>query len=42
MADETASVKAFFKGENAKSIVVGAVVAIRNGLKRYVKNKITV
>lgn len=41
VADETAAAKAFFKGEQAKDIKVGAVVAIRNGVKKIIKGHIS-
>jgi len=41
VADETGSAKAFFKGDNAKLIQKGNVIAIRNGLKRFIKDKIS-
>ena len=41
LADETGSAKAFFKGENAALIQKGNVIAIRNGVKRYIKNFIS-
>ena len=40
VADESASVNTFFKGETAKLIKEGAVIAIRNGTVRFIKNKI--
>ena len=41
VADETGSAKAFFKGEAAELIKKGNVIAIRNGLKRFIKDKIS-
>lgn len=41
VADETASATAFFKGDNAKLIEKDNVIAIRNGLKRFIKNFIS-
>jgi hypothetical protein len=41
VGDETATSNAFFKGEVAKLVAVGNVLAIRNGLKRFVKNFIS-
>ena len=41
VADETGSAKAFFKGDAAKLIQNGNVIAIRNGLKRFIKDKIS-
>lgn len=41
LADETGSAKAFFKGENAQHIEKGNVVAIRNGVKRFIKDHIS-
>jgi ssDNA-binding replication factor A large subunit len=41
VADETGSAKAFFKGENAQHIEKGNVVAIRNGVKRFIKDHIS-
>lgn len=41
VGDETASANAFFKGENAKLIKEGAVIAIRNGKIRLVKGHIS-
>lgn len=41
VGDDTAVSKAFFKGENAKHIEKDKVVAIRNGVKRFVKNFIS-
>ena len=41
LADETGSAKAFFKGENTALIEKGNVIAIRNGVKRYVKDFIS-
>lgn len=41
LADETATAKGFFKGENAQFIEKDNVIAIRNGLKRYIKNFIS-
>ena len=41
LADETASAKAFFKGETAQNIQTGNVIAIRNGVKRFIKDHIS-
>lgn len=41
IADETASAKAFFKGEHANLIQKGNVIAIRNGLKKFIKDHIS-
>lgn len=41
IADETASANAFFKGETAELITEGAVLAIRNGTIKFIKNKIS-
>lgn len=41
VGDETGISKAFFKAENAAHIEKGAVIAIRNGLKKYIKNFIS-
>ena len=41
LADETGSAKAFFKGDVAQIIQKGNVIAIRNGLKRFIKDKIS-
>jgi len=41
LADETASSKAFFKGEHANLIQNGNVIAIRNGVKRFIKDHIS-
>ncbi len=41
VADETGSAKAFFKGEQAKGVKEGAVVAIRNGVKKIIKGHIS-
>jgi hypothetical protein len=41
VGDETGSAKAFFKGENAHIIEKDNVIAIRNGLKRFIKNFIS-
>lgn len=41
LADETGSAKAFFKGEAANLIEKDNVVAIRNGVKRFIKNHIS-
>ena len=41
VADETAAVSAFFKGETTKLIKKGAVIAIRNGKVRIIKNHIS-
>jgi ssDNA-binding replication factor A large subunit len=40
VADETGSVRAFFKGDNTNGIKVGATIAIRNGVKRIIKGRI--
>jgi ssDNA-binding replication factor A large subunit len=41
VADETGSANAFFKGESASLIKEGAVIAIRNGKIRLIKNHIS-
>lgn len=41
VADETGAAKAFFKGDNAKDIKKGAVIAIRNGVKKIIKGHIS-
>jgi hypothetical protein len=41
VGDETAIAKAFFKGDNAKLVEKGKVIAIRNGVKKYIKNFIS-
>lgn len=41
VGDETGVAKAFFKGENATLIAKDSVIAIRNGLKKYIKNFIS-
>jgi hypothetical protein len=41
VGDETGVAKAFFKGENANLIEKGKVVAIRNGVKKFIKNFIS-
>ena len=41
IADQTAAARAFFKGDNAKLIQKGNVIAIRNGVKKIIKNKIS-
>ena len=41
VADETGCANAFFKGDTAKLIKEGAVIAIRNGKIRLVKNHIS-
>ncbi len=41
VADETGSANAFFKGDSAKLIKEGAVIAIRNGRIRLIKNHIS-
>jgi ssDNA-binding replication factor A large subunit len=41
IADETGSAKAFFKGDNAKLVKEGAVLAIRNGVKKIIKGHIS-
>ena len=41
VGDETAIAKAFFKGESASLIEKGKVIAIRNGLKKFIKNFIS-
>jgi ssDNA-binding replication factor A large subunit len=40
VADETGSVRAFFKGDHTNGIKVGATIAIRNGVKRIIKGRI--
>lgn len=39
VADETGSVNTFFKGETAKLIKQGAVIAIRNGKIKFIQKK---
>jgi len=41
VADETGAANAFFKGDTAKLIKEGAVIAIRNGRIRLIKNFIS-
>lgn len=41
VGDETGTAKAFFKGDNAKLIKEGAVIAIRNGVKKIIKSHIS-
>jgi ssDNA-binding replication factor A large subunit len=41
VADETGSANAFFKGETIKLIKQGAIIAIRNGSIRLIKNHIS-
>jgi replication factor A1 len=41
VADETGSANAFFKGESAKLIKEGSVIAIRNGRIRIIKDHIS-
>ena len=41
VADETGAANAFFKGDNVKLIKKGAVIAIRNGCIKYIKNHIS-
>jgi len=41
VGDETAIAKAFFKGEHATFIEKGRVIAIRNGVKKFIKNFIS-
>lgn len=41
IADETGAARAFFKGEQAKGIKEGAVIAIRNGVKKIIKGHIS-
>lgn len=41
VADETGAANAFFKGDSAKLINKGAVIAIRNGRIRFIKNHIS-
>jgi len=41
VADETGSANAFFKGESAKIVKEGAVIAIRNGVKKIIKGHIS-
>lgn len=38
VGDETGLAKAFFKSDNANNIEKGNVIAIRNGVKRFIKN----
>ena len=42
VGDESAKVKAFFKGDNTKLINKGNVIAIRNGVKRIIGGNISV
>lgn len=41
LGDETATSNAFFKGDNAHLIQKGNVIAIRNGVKRFIKDHIS-
>lgn len=41
VADETGAAKAFFKGDSAHLIQKDNVVAIRNGVKRFIKDHIS-
>ena len=41
VGDQTATARAFFKGENAHLIEKDNVIAIRNGVKRFVKDHIS-
>jgi ssDNA-binding replication factor A large subunit len=41
VADETGSANAYFKGETVSLIKEGAVIAIRNGTIRLIKNHIS-
>ena len=42
VADDTGSSKAFFKGDkNTEHIVEGKVIAIRNGVKKFIKGHIS-
>jgi hypothetical protein len=41
VGDETAVAKAFFKGDHAAFIEKGKVIAIRNGLKKFIKDFIS-
>jgi hypothetical protein len=41
VADETGAARAFFKGEQTKDIVVGVTIAIRNGARKIIKNRIS-
>ena len=41
LADETGSAKGFFKSEQAKDVKKGAVIAIRNGVKKIIKGHIS-
>lgn len=41
VADDTGAARAFFKGEQAKEIKQGAVIAIRNGVKKIIKGHIS-
>lgn len=41
VADETGSANAFFKGDNALLVKEGAVLAIRNGVKKIIKGHIS-
>lgn len=41
VGDETAVAKAFFKGENAVFVEKGSIIAIRNGMKKFIKDFIS-
>jgi hypothetical protein len=41
VGDETGIAKAFFKGDSALHVEKGKVIAIRNGVKRFTKNFIS-
>ena len=41
VADDTGAAKAFFKGDHAKDIKKGSVIAIRNGVKKIIKGHIS-
>lgn len=41
VADETGAARAFFKGEQTKGVKEGAVIAIRNGVKKIIKGHIS-
>lgn len=41
VADETGAAAAFFKGEHAKLVTEGNVIAIRNGVKKIIKGHIS-
>jgi len=41
VGDETARAKAFFKGAQAADIETGRIIAIRNGVKKFIKNYIS-